>query len=229
MAKNKLIIIIALCVFFLDFKAFSAPCYGTRMPKQQKVVIGAQSYLIIRRYLRHDYGKLRSLQHFYLLSYGVFDWLSLDLKGGCGSIKQHPNTNDQRDYPSSFAGGYGFRIKFLNLEKLKAVLGFQHISVHPEKIRLEGVKHKGIIDDWQWSVLCSYNFNWVTPYLGTRYSRMDYIHWVEEDRKRKMSDSSRAIGMIVGVDIPFGEHVWFNCEGQFFDVEAAALSLNYEF
>jgi len=121
------------------------------------------------------------------------------------------------------------RGRCLNKDRLKAVLGFQHISVHPKSIHLGNTKHRAILDDWQWSLLFSYNFRSITPYLGTKWSRVDYIHKIEEDRKRRMSDLTKDMGLVVGSDFSITDKVWFNLEGQFFDGEALAASVNYSF
>ena len=63
----------------------AAPCYGTRLPKKGGFVAGTQTHMIFKRYLEAEYGELRSTQHFLLVSYGVFDWLAVDLKGGAGT------------------------------------------------------------------------------------------------------------------------------------------------
>lgn len=223
------ILLFFLFVFCLAPSSYSAPCYGTKMPQKNKFFMGTQAHSIFKRYLEDQYGKLRSSQEFLLVSYGAFDWLSIDLKGGAGYIKQHPVGNDEIDYPSGFAGGYGFRLKFFDLSGVKMVFGFQHISVHPHSAHLWNGKNKAILDDWQTSLLVSRDFFKVTPYLGTRWSRIDYIHWVGEDRKRKMSDLTKSIGLIVGVDIPVTQKIWVNLEGSFFDSDAAAFSVNYEF
>jgi len=222
-------LLIFILVFCFAFPAYAAPCYGTKMPKKKEFFAGAEAYSIFKRYLKGQYGKLRSAQEFVLLSYGVFDWLSIDLKGGAGFIKQHPIGSDELDYPTSFAGGYGLRFKLYDKKDYKMVLGLQHISVHPESIHLGSVKHKAILDDWQVSVLVSREFSKFTPYLGTRWSRIDYIHWVGEDRKREMSDLTKSVGFIFGLNLPLTKKIWLNLEGQLFDSEAAACSLNYSF
>ncbi len=209
--------------------ASAAPCYGTRMPEKGKFFLGGSTHIMFKRYLRDDYGKLRSTQHFLLLSYGLYNWLSIDLKGGAGNIKQHPVGSDELDYPSSFAGGYGLRLRLYERGNIKAVLGFQHISVHPRKIRLGDIEHKAVLDDWQASLLASCGFKQMTPYLGTKYSRVDYIHWQGEDRKRRMSDLTRTVGLVAGCDFNLAPKVWLNLEGQFFDGEALALSINTSF
>jgi len=86
-----------------------------------------------------------------------------------------------------------------------------------------------VIDDWQLSFLASKEFDCLTPYLGMRWSRMDYIHWVEDDRNRVKSDLDESIGMIVGMGVPVHEKVWLNFEGHFFDAEAVAASINFHF
>jgi len=223
MPKTLLILIISLV---LTLPCYAAPCYGTKMPLQGDFFMGGQTNLIFERHLEDEYGEMRSTQHFLLLSYGVADWFVLDLKAGAGNIKQHPIGSDELDYPSSFAGGYGFRIKLYEDEKFKVVYGFQHISVHPRSIRIGGLKNTAVLDDWQTSLLVSYDFDKFNPYLGLKASRTDYIHWIEEDRKRKMSDLTEVPGLVVGCDFHLNQTTWLNFEGQFFDIEEFAFSIN---
>lgn len=213
----------------LTINSYAAPCYGTRLPGKKEFNMGLETYSIFKRYLENKNGKLRSTQHFFLLSYGIYDWLSIDLKVGAGNIKQRPLTKDEVDYPSNFAGGYGFRLRLLNKKNTKMVFGFQHISVHPKSIHLGIDKNNAILDDWQFSYLVSYGLGRITPYLGARWSRLDYIHWTLDARKRVMSDLTKNTGLILGLDIAMTEKVWFNLEGQFLDSEALAFSMNYKF
>lgn len=215
------------CVF--NSSAQAAPCYGTNLPGKKEFSAGLETYTIFKRYLKDEYGKLRSTQRFLLLSYGVYDWLSIDLKGGAGNIKQHPLGSDEIDYHSGFAGGYGFRLRFYNQKELKMVFGFQHISVHPHSLHLGTVKNKAVLDDWQFSLLASHDFKKLTPYLGTRWSRLDYIHWTAGERKRVMSDLTKSTGLILGLDFVWTEKIRLNLEGQLFDSEAVSFSLNYKF
>ena len=163
------------------------------------------------------------------MSYGAYDWLSIDLKVGAGSVKQRPTTSAEVDYPANFAGGYGLRLKLYDKENTRAVLGFQHISIHPHSVHLGSVKNMAILDNWQFSFLVSRDIFKITPYLGSRWSRVDYIHRTGPDRKRVMSDRTKSIGLIVGLDIPFAKEAWVNLEGQFLDSEALSLGLNYNF
>jgi hypothetical protein len=208
---------------------FAAPCYGTKLPAKNKFFARLEYYSLFKRYLGDGYGKLRNQQQFYGMSYGIFDWLSIDLKAGGGNIKQHPVNASEVDYAASFAGGYAVRLKFFDKKNIKAVLGFQHISVHPQSTYAADVKNRAILDDWQWSILGSYSFKMVTPYLGTRWSRVDYIHWIGSDRKRRMSDRTKSIGLIWGFDIPLTQKFWINLEGSALDSDSFACSLNYSF
>lgn len=219
----------AFCVLSFTLICYAAPGYGTKMPEKHQIFMGLENNTIFKRYLEDEYGKLRSRQYFLLLSYGIFDWLSLDLKGGEGNIKQHPSGSDEIDYPTYLGGGYGFRLKLYAKENLKTVFGFQHISIHPDTVYIGAVKHKAVLDDWQFSLLASYGFKNFTPYLGTRWSRLDYIHWQDGNRKRVKSDLTKSIGLIVGIDVALPKNFWINLEGSFFDSEAVSCSLNYSF
>lgn len=223
------IVILVSGFWFLVTNSYAAPCYGTKMPRKKGIFMGAQTHSIFKRYLEDEFGKLRSTQHLFLLSYGVFDWLSLDLKGGAGNIKQHPVGSEEIDYASSFAGGYGFRLRVFAQKDFKAAFGFQHISIHPKSSRLGDSRNRAILDDWQCSLLVSYDYKKITPYLGTKWSRVDYIHKVEENRKRRVSDLTKDIGLVLGLDFSLSQKTWLNLEGQLFDGETLAVSVNYSF
>jgi len=216
-------------IFLWTSPCHAAPCYGTRMPEGKGFNVGLQTHSVFKRYLENENGKLRSMQYFFLLSYGLFDWLSIDLKGGAGNIKQHPIGSDKLDYPSSFAGGYGFRLRLYDQKKIRMVFGFQHISVHPRGVHLGDVQHQAILDDWQFSFLVSRGILKATPYLGTCWSRVDYIHRTSGNRKRVMSDLTKSVGVVLGLDLPITEKIWLNLEGQLVDSEALAFSMNYKF
>ncbi|MFA5156536.1 MAG: hypothetical protein WC532_04015 [Candidatus Omnitrophota bacterium] len=225
---RKLIITLAI-ILSLTAVSYAAPCYGTKLPEKHKFFASFESYSLFKRYLEDSQGKVRSQQQFYGMSFGVFDWLSIDLKAGGGNVKQHPLGSDEVDYSSSFAGGYGLRVKFFDKNNMKAVLGFQHICVHPKSTHLGDIRNKTILDDWQWSLLGSYGFKHLTPYLGVRWSRVDYIHWVGDNKKRVMSDFTKSVGLVYGFDILLTEKFWLNIEGSSFDSDALAVSINYAF
>jgi len=226
MKKTILIFVFLLQV---SISANSAPCYGTKMPQERQFFTGLGNHTLFKRYLEDDYGKLRSTQSFLLLSYGIFDWLSIDLKGGAGDMHQRPVDSSEIDYSTGFAGGYGFRLRLLDKKNTQVIFGFQHISVHPKRTYVSGVKNKAVLDDWQVSLLASYDLKIFTPYIGTRWSRVDYIHWVDDNRKRVMSDLGKSIGLVFGFDVPFTQKIWLNLEGSSLDSDSFSGSLNYGF
>jgi hypothetical protein len=227
MKKILLLVVLMSC---LPLAAYAAPTYGTKMPHQMQVYGGVQSHTIFNRKLENDDGKIRSQQEFALLSLGLFDWLSLDLKGGAGNLDTVSGPQGDVNYNTFLAGGYGFRLRLYDDELNKAVFGFQHISVHPFSKMVDNIKHKVVLDDWQFSLLASHDFKVITPYIGTRFGWMNQILWTNGgNRKLDKSDMGHSVGLIVGSDIPLCKHVWINVEGQFFDATAVAGSLNFSF
>ena len=209
--------------------AYGAPAYGTHMPNAGDIHTGLQTYQVFDRDLDGNNGAIESAQYLFLLSYGITDWLSIDLKGGVGNITQNPNAGDAINYPTFVGGGYGFRLRLYEDEANKAVFGFQHISIHPYSVDLSNGANKAVLDDWQLSFLGSHKFKNVTPYAGFRWSRMDYIHWIKPDRNRIKSDLDKSFGVITGMDWFLTEKIWVNVEGNFVDAQAVSASVNYKF
>ena len=227
-AMRKAVLYFLFC-FCIPGLSDAAPCYGPKMPQEKQFFLGLQTYSVFNRSLGTDYGKVRSLQEFLLISYGVFDWLSLDMKGGAGNIKQRSGVGGDMNYPAFLGGGYGFRLKLYDREASKMVFGFQHISIHPHTVSVGASKNKAVLDDWQFSFLVSHDVFNVTPYVGTRWSWMNKIHWTDGERKLEKSDLNKSVGLIAGVDIPLSKKTWLNVEGQFLDATALAGSINVAF
>ena len=81
------VIMIAVVLFLLGTCAQAAPAYGTKMPRQKEFFFGLQHYEIFDRDLNKDNGDLKSRQEHFLLTYGVTDWFSLDLKASVGTMR----------------------------------------------------------------------------------------------------------------------------------------------
>jgi len=214
---------------FLSNQAMAAPAYGPYLPERNQFHIGVQSYTVFERKLYRDQGEMHSQQQFLLISYGITDWLSLDLKGGSGDNEQKPDNGNALRYETYMGGGYGFRIKMVEKNDTRAIFGFQHISIHPHHISVDGVKHKAVSDDWQFSFLLSHRFGKLEPYAGTRWSRMDYIHWVDTVRDRVKSDPDRSVGALLGFNYYLKDNIWLNLEGSAIDSEALAAGINFHF
>ncbi|MBU0549727.1 MAG: hypothetical protein KJ838_05380 [Candidatus Omnitrophica bacterium] len=134
MVKAATIFLLFLFIFSCLYNpCYAAPAYGVKMPDKNHFFFGLQSYSLLKKQLEADNGKMCSLQHFFLITYGLSDWFSIDLKGGGGNIKQSPDVGEKIKYASYLGGGYGFRIRLYEKDAHKAVFGFQHISIHPHK------------------------------------------------------------------------------------------------
>lgn len=208
--------------------AAAAPAYGTRLLEAGKIQFGLETYRVSELDLEDNFGRLDSVQYFGLLSYGLTDWLTVDLKGGLGDVDHQPAGGSEIHFPTYLGGGYGFRLRLLDREPWKAVFGFQHISVHPYSINLGPDKQKVVLDDWQLSLLVSRKIRGVTPYAGVKLSRMDYIRWINTvDRKRIQPDNN--LGAILGLEVPFGERLFGRIEGQWLDAAAMSASVEWLF
>ena len=189
------------------------------MPAKKEAFWGLQDYYVRRRDLANDLGSVRSVQNYLTVSYGLTDWLSLDLKASLYSTFRHdPSSGDRMAYKDPvWGGGYGFRIKAYESGPLKSVVGFQHFSIHPKTVKANGEKNNGILEDWQGSALVSYDMKYFTSYIGPRYTLMDYIHNLDTSRKMIKSVEGRRLGLIAGVDIPVNDRVWVNLESDWQD------------
>ena len=209
---------------------YAAPCYGTQMPKSDKWTAGVEADVIAKRKLSDSYGEISSRQYYYQITWGVIDWFCIDAKVGVGDITYKPQTGDKTTFGTNFAGGYGFRVKpYSNpANGVDAVLGFQHISVHPSGKIIDGNTNNVIIDDWQGSALVSKGIGLFTPYIGTRLSRIDLIHKIKtEGRKRKKSDVD--FTGVAGVDYKIGNNYFVNAETRFIKETSFNIGLTYNF
>lgn len=227
---KKIPIIIVLFLFLAVNSAGAAPTYGTDMPGRGRYATGYQSNIVFKHDLNDSNGNIKSDQHFYDLSYGVYDWLTVDGKIGFGDLRRKGGIHPKVDYNYGFAGGYGFRIKVWKNEKYKArgVLAFHHISVHPQARTLNNDGYKSIYDDWQTSLLGSKEIGPINPFIGLKLSLGDYIYWVNDiDRKRKTSDCF--VGLVVGTSVKLNKEVYVRIEGHLFDETALSTGIYYTF
>jgi hypothetical protein len=79
---TSMLLVLVSGLWLLVSDSYAAPCYGTRLPLKHKFFAGLEDYIIFKRYEEHSEGKLRSLQNFVLLSYGLWDWLSQAASAG---------------------------------------------------------------------------------------------------------------------------------------------------
>ena len=210
--------------------AWAAPTYGTDMPPKGGVVTGYQNNIIFKHDLSDSYGSVRSDQHFYDISFGAGDRLSLDGKIGLGNILRKGGTHPKVYYDYGFAGGYGFRllVKDDPKNKIKIVAGFHHISVHPLSRNISGDKYESILDDWQCSLVSSRQVGIFSPFLGFKISKCDLLCRVNEiDRKRRPPE--HYAGVVVGCAARIKDSLSVRIEAHFIDESSLAAGIWYRF
>jgi len=220
-------------IFFLLFSIpdiYAAPTYGTDMPEKGGMHMGYESNIVFKHDLNESYGNIKSDQHFFSLSYGIFEWLTVEGKAGMGDLLQKGGIHPKVYYTYGFAGGYGFRILALDdaRNKVKVVAGFHHISVHPNNRTINGDKYESLLDDWQCSIVVSKRLGRLNPFLGGKISRCDLVYKVNEiDRKRR--PPQHYIGVVMGCDLKLVDNIYARAEGRLIDESALSTSVYYKF
>jgi hypothetical protein len=210
--------------------SYAIPSFGTQMPAANEYHAGYRSDIIFNRDVK-DYEEAETTVHHYTLSYGFSDWFCFDGMIGIGDVEAEFVNRDKLRYSPHFSGGYGWRAKIYNNDEhgLDWVMGFQHMSTHPQKRRrVKGHKYNIIWDEWQVSTAFSKKFGRLMPYCGMKWSFIYLIDKVDGDRHRRLSNDS-PIGLIVGADIKLNNYIFVNAEGRFFDEEAlnAGFTIRY--
>lgn len=228
--RNFIIHVIIVFMLSVSCPLYAAPTYGTDMPYKGKYITGYQNNHIFKHDLGDSYGNVKSDQHFYELSYGVFDWLTLDGKIGFGNVKEKGGVHPKVDHNYGFAGGYGFRLKFLEDAKnnVRVVGGFQHISVHPANRNLNGDKRMAIYDDWQLSLLSSKDIGRITPFAGAKLSLGNLIQKTNEI-DRKCRPPKYFAGAVIGCNLKLTKDIFVSVEGHFIDETSLSSGIYYKF
>lgn len=220
----------ALSIGFLD-GLWAAPSNGTRFPPKGKIESGYEYNAMFERPLRRSFGDLKTQNNFYTLSLGVFDWLSVDGKVGLGDVTEKDGKLPTLEYNTGFAGGYGFRMRVFTNELwgLRAILGGQHICVHPQVRSIDNDKYEAILDDWQGSAIIAKDFKFSAIYIGISGSDCQIIYKLNKhDKKRVSSDSY--IGLITGAELYlFDGKTRISAEGRFFSETALSTSASWLF
>lgn len=227
----KKFIIITTVFFCFCVNADAAPSNGTRFPKSLKFETGYQYNGMFERTLRNSFGDLKTQDNFYTLSIGIFDWLVFDGQIGFGNVVNNNGKFPKLEFNTGFAGGYGFRIKAYEYKPwgLRAIVGGQHICVHPAARSIDDTKYESILDDWQASAIVAKDIKPLTLYAGIKGSDCQMIYkFNNHDRKRVSSE--RHIGLITGLEIyALKDKGRINTEMRFFDEAAFTASYSYMF
>lgn len=213
-------------------EAYPAPSNGAKLPPKGQSEIGCEYNLMQMRPLRRSYGEVRTEDYFLTFSFGIFDWLSLDGKLGTGDLRQKGGIHFPKiEYNTGFAGGYGFRIKGWEdkTQRLSAIFGFQHISVHPRDKYEDADKYEIFLDDWQLSALLAKDFAHFSAYTGIKTSDCQMVYKINELNKKRRY-SKQHIGIVTGVSFDlFEQKTRLTLEGRFIDETAFSFNLAYLF
>ena len=228
--RNIKIYVLIVAILFTACSIFAAPTDGTNIPYKGKYITGYQNNSIFKHDLGETYGNVRSFQNYYTLSYGVFDWLTLDGKIGFGNVREKGGNRPEIQHNYGFAGGYGFRLRVMDdaVNKVRVVTGFQHTSTHPADRNLDGNKHMAIYEDWQLSLVSSKDIGMITPFAGAKISYGNLIQKTN-DIDRKNRPPKYYGGVILGCDVKLTKNTYLSVEGHFIDETSLSAGAYYKF
>lgn len=228
--RKFVILAFAVLLSLSAIKIYAAPTDGTSMPYKGKYITGYQNNTIFKHDLADSYGNVKSDQHYYTLSYGVFDWLSLDGKIGFGNVREKGGIHPKVDHNYGFAGGYGFRLRVLDdlKNKVSVVTGFQHTSTHPASKNVNGDKRFAIYEDWQVSLVSSKEIGRLTPFAGVKLSYGNLIQKTN-DIDRKNRPPAYYAGTVLGCNVRLTQNTYISVESHFIDETSLSSSFCYKF
>ncbi len=224
----KKIILIACGIIFYAGSASAVPFKGPYFLKQGEFEVGAEANYVFRRDIEDITTNIQSSQFFYCMAYGIFDWLDIEGKFGSGDIK-NDQYNDQKFYYNyNWGGGYGLRMKAFEDDKVKFILGWHHISIHPDPNKnTDNLTHKAILDETQFDASLSLKGEKFSPYVGAKLGYTRLIRRVDGQRGTLRSEGN--YGFALGFDYLLKEKVRFNFESRFVDEYALTSSITYMF
>lgn len=211
---------------------FAAPSNGTRLLEGGKIEAGYEYSNMFKRPLGRSYGNLRTADHFFILSVGIFEWLTLDGKVGAGDVRLKGGIHlPKLEFRTGFAGGYGLRVRFFEHAGtgVRIIVGAQHLSVHPQDRSIDDDKYESFLDDWQVCGLVTRKFKYLTPYAGMKLSDCELVYNINKhDKKRRYSLDH--IGFVFGSDFWILEdRIRVNVEARLFDENAFSTAVAYMF
>ncbi|MDD5449467.1 MAG: hypothetical protein PHO42_02590 [Candidatus Omnitrophica bacterium] len=209
---------------------YAAPAYGPDMPKRGQWFMGFEANYVFGREMPKGLGDARARQFFYNASYGIYDWLSFDGKLGAGDIAFDTVGQGRLKYDVGFSGAYGLRFRIYNNEpeRMRGILGFQHISAHPPSEKINDVNYTAIWDEWQCSLLFSKGFWRLDPYIGVKVSQLYIIRKDSVEESWSWNGAKDHFGLIAGSKFNLPKNWYLDVEGRFIDETALSAALSYK-
>ena len=215
------------CVFITNIMA--CPIEGPNMPNNKLWKTDVQINSMFGADMKKPGGKLESTQYFLTSSYGITKYLRFDGKLGVGDVTFDIKDSQKIHYPTNFAGGYGGRLLLYDNKEngVNCIFGMHHISVHPNSVKIDGVKHEAIVDEWQGSLLVSKKIERFRPYVAAKFSKIYLIRKVDGARKRIQPEDD--LGLVLGLAFNIKDNARLNLEGRLFDEDSLTVGFNYAF
>jgi len=226
---ERLILIVLSILFLFTQNCNAIPSEGNFFPELNKTIWAIQYNNIFLRDFNKVEGKASTSQCFLQASYGISEKFFLDGKIGVGNVSFELNNGMDLDFPSGFAGGYGFRyiVHENKNNKTKSIFGFQHISCHPFKDTVNDIEYRVIWDEWQGSWLFIKEYEKSAVYIGPQYSAAQLKYKVDSFRRRLKSEDY--LGMIIGGNYNINKNMMIKAEARFFDEWALDFGISHKF
>lgn len=227
---RRIVYLVFISLLLSCWLSYAAPTDGTNIPYKGKYITGYQNNSIFKHDLSDSYGNVRSDQNYYTLSYGVFNWLTLDGKIGFGNLREKGGVHPKVAHDYGFAGGYGFRLRVLDDAKnrVRVVTGFQHTSTHPTFKTVNGDKRAAIYEDWQVSLVSSKDIGIISPFAGAKLSFGDLIQKVN-GIDRKVRPPRYYAGLVLGCNVKLTKNTFISVESHFIDETSLSSGIYYTF
>ncbi|MBU1088225.1 MAG: hypothetical protein KKD05_12005 [Candidatus Omnitrophica bacterium] len=205
------------------------PSEGNFFPELNETLWAIQSNNIFLRDFNKVEGKASTAQCFVQASYGISERFFLDGKVGIGNVSFNVQDGVNLDFHNGFAGGYGVRyIAHENKKKnIKSIFGFQHISCHPFKDKVNDVQYRVIWDEWQGTWLFIKEYEKASVYIGPQYSAAQLKYKVDSFRRRLKSEDNW--GMLVGGNYNVNKNLMIQAEVRLFDEWALNFGISHKF
>ncbi len=226
--NRKFILVICALLFLIPRNVVAIPAEGTVFPEKDQWIGGLQLNNIQRRDFNKVPGGGSTVQYFVRASYGLTECFSLDGKLGLGDIIFDRENASRLEYQTGFAGGYGFRYLISDdPDGFTSVFGFQHISIHPMDVLLNGSKYEAVWDEWQGTLLFGHVLGASRVYAGPQYTTTQLKYKVDGNKQRlKVEDFW---GAVLGADIELPQDFYLNLEVRFPAEQGFNIGINRRF
>jgi len=204
--------------------------------------MGLEAYSVKDRQIaevsRNTKTSFGSNQYFFLLSYGILDYLMIESRFGVAEL-------NLKEDPFNFGYGFawGLSARAIMFERphmdLKVGVGLDYVDYSPRNIQIVNQDVKPEALEWQFSADVSKGFGRFTLFSGVRYSEIeikikDFVPEedltleteFETDLKYKQQ---KELGLVIGGQYELREDLSVTAEAQLFDGETFMLKLTYRY